>query len=120
MSEVKEVFSALKENLDQMMANLQDGVMLFTSDFRAVLLSASAERFIGKPRSAMLGCHPSEIFSADSPLGRAILEAFQTRRPVGQEEIAPQHCRPVQTSLDFIEQDDAQRTAVFLPLPATQ
>src|SRR5260370_1031883 len=73
MRDVKEVFSALKENLDQMMANLQDGVMLFTSDFRAVLVSASAERFIGKPRSAMLGCHPSEIFSADSPLALAIL-----------------------------------------------
>src|SRR5262249_47627043 len=32
MRDVKEVFSALKENLDQMMANLQDGVILFTSD----------------------------------------------------------------------------------------
>src|SRR5260370_423343 len=102
MRDVKEVFSALKENLDQMMANLQDGVMLFTSDFRAVLVSASAERFIGKPRSAMLGCHPSEIFSADSPLGRAILEAIQTRRPVGQEEIEADHGRHVQISLDFI------------------
>src|SRR5215472_5102608 len=49
MRDVKEVFSALKENLDQMMANLEDGVMLFTSDFRAVLVSASVERFIGKP-----------------------------------------------------------------------
>ena len=48
MRDVKEVFSALKENLDQMMANLQDGVMLFTSDFNAVLVSASTERFIGK------------------------------------------------------------------------
>jgi signal transduction histidine kinase len=54
MRDVKEVFSALKENLDQMMANLQDGVMLFTSDFNAVLVSASAERFIGKPRGEML------------------------------------------------------------------
>ncbi|HEY6351440.1 MAG TPA: hypothetical protein VI636_18710, partial [Candidatus Angelobacter sp.] len=33
MRDAKEIFSALKENLDQMMANLQDGVMLFTSDF---------------------------------------------------------------------------------------
>jgi len=58
MRDVKEVFSALKENLDQMMANLQDGVMLFTSDSNAVLVSASAERFIGKPRGEMLGRQP--------------------------------------------------------------
>jgi PAS domain S-box-containing protein len=116
MRDVKEVFSALKENLDQMMANLQDGVMLFTSDFRAVLVSASAERFIGKPRSAMLGCHPSEIFSADSPLGRAILEAIQTRRPVGQEEIEAEHGRHVQISLDFIEEEDGERIGALLTL----
>src|SRR5262249_35237502 len=65
MRDVKEVFSALKENLDQMMANLQDGVMLFTSDFNVVLVSASAERFIGKPRGEMLGRHPAEIFSRE-------------------------------------------------------
>src|SRR5204862_5436370 len=75
MRDVKEVFSALKENLDQMMANLQDGVMLFTTDFKAVLVSASAEHFTGRPRGEMLGCRPQEIFSEQSRLGRAILEA---------------------------------------------
>src|SRR5215470_2379693 len=87
MRDVKEVFSALKENLDQMMANLQDGVILFTSDFRAVLVSASAERFVGKPRNAILGCRPAEIFSADSAMGRAILPAIQTRTSVDLEEV---------------------------------
>src|SRR5215467_5559142 len=46
MRDVKEVFSALKENLDQMMANLQDGVMLFTRDEKAVMVSASVEQFL--------------------------------------------------------------------------
>jgi signal transduction histidine kinase len=115
MRDVKEVFSALKENLDQMMANLQDGVMLFTSDFRAVLVSASAERFIGKPRGAMLGCRPAEIFSADSPLGRAILEAIATHQPVGQEEIETEHGRHIQLSLDFIE-ERGERIGALLTL----
>ncbi len=61
MRDVKEVFSALKENLDQIMANLQDGLMLFTRDWRAVLVSASAERFVGLPRGEMLG-QPVESF----------------------------------------------------------
>lgn len=115
MRDVKEVFSALKENLDQMMANLQDGVMLFTSDFRAVLVSASVERFIGKPRSAMLGCHPSEIFSEDSAVGRTILEAIKTREPIGQEEIESEQGRHIQISLDFIE-EDGERIGALLTL----
>ncbi len=53
--DVKEVFSALKENLDQIMGTLQDGLVLFTRDTRVVLVSASAERFIGRPRSEILG-----------------------------------------------------------------
>src|ERR1051326_1554994 len=104
MRDVKEVFSALKENLDQMMANLQDGVMLFTSDFNAVLVSASAERFIGKPRGEMLGRSAAEIFSRDSRLDRAILDAFESRTPVVAEEIENEQGRHIQVSLDFIEE----------------
>ena len=115
MRDVKEVFSALKENLDQMMANLQDGVMLFTSDLRAVLVSASAERFIGKPRGAMLGCRPAEIFSEDSPLGGAILEAIGARQPVREEEIETEPGRRVQVSLDFIE-ERGERIGALLTL----
>jgi signal transduction histidine kinase len=115
MRDVKEVFSALKENLDQMMANLQDGVMLFTSDFKAVLVSASAERFIGKPRGDMLGSHPTEIFSQESRLGRAILEAFETRRPTLDEEIELENGRRIQISLDFIE-ERGERIGALLTL----
>jgi len=113
--DVKEVFSALKENLDQMMANLQDGVMLFTSDFRAVLVSASAERFIGKPRGEMLGCRPDEIFSNKTQLERSILEAFQSRTPVIQEETEGEHGRHVQISMDFIE-EHGERIGALLTL----
>ncbi|HEY1940412.1 MAG TPA: ATP-binding protein [Candidatus Angelobacter sp.] len=115
MRDVKEVFSALKENLDQMMANLQDGVMLFTSDSNAVLVSASAERFIGKPRGEMLGRHPAEIFSRESVLGRTILQAFASRQPVGQEEIEDAQGRHIQVSLDFIE-EHGERIGALLTL----
>ncbi len=113
--DVKEVFSALKENLDQMMANLQDGVMLFTSDFRTVMVSASVERFVGKPRSAMLGCHISEIFSDKNPVGRNILQAFRDRQPINQLEIQNEHGREVQITLDFIE-ERGERIGALLTL----
>ena len=115
MRDVKEVFSALKENLDQMMANLQDGVMLFTTDFRAVLVSASVERFIGRPRGEMLGRRPQEIFYEDSRLGHAVLEAFTTRRPVSEEEIELENGPRVQLSLDFIE-EGGERIGALLTL----
>ena len=44
MRNVEEVFSALKENLDQILGNLQDGILLFTGDGRAVLVSESARQ----------------------------------------------------------------------------
>src|SRR5207237_9462207 len=34
MRDTKEIFSALKDNVDQIMVNLQAGMRLFTSDFR--------------------------------------------------------------------------------------
>ena len=115
MRDVKEVFSALKENLDQMMANLQDGVMLFTSDFNAVLVSASMERFIGKPRGEMLGSHPSEIFSRNSRLGRILIDAFASREPIGQQEIEDEQGRHIQVALDFIE-EQGERIGALLTL----
>src|SRR5215467_7721145 len=115
MRDVKEIFSALKENLDQMMANLQDGVMLFTSDFRAVLVSTSAERLIGKPRGEMLGSNPTEIFSTDSRLGQAILEAFETRHSPEGEEIELENGRRIQIELDFIE-EHGERIGALLTL----
>jgi PAS domain S-box-containing protein len=115
MRDVKEVFSALKENLDQMMANLQDGVMLFTSDSNAVLVSASAERFIGKARGEMLGHQPQEIFSRETILGRKILDAFASREAVGQEDIEDAQGRHIQISLDFIE-EHGERIGALLTL----
>ena len=61
--DVKEVFSALKENLDQIMGTLQDGLVLFTRDTRVVLVSASAERFIGRPRGEILGSVVEGVFT---------------------------------------------------------
>lgn len=104
MRDVKEVFSALKENLDQIMANLQDGLMLFTRDYRAVLVSASAERFLGTPRSEMLGHQVEEIFSDATALGRMVLDAFQNHEPLNAVQFETENQRRIEMSLDFIEE----------------
>ena len=104
MRDVKEVFSALKENLDQIMANLEDGLMLFTRDWRAVLVSAAVERFVGKPRHQMLGHDVHGIFDGSTRLGEVILDAFNARRDVGLKEIETEQGRRVQVTVDFIEE----------------
>ena len=113
MRTVNEVFSALQENVDQIMANLQDGVMLFTRDQRAVLVSASIESFLGKPRGEMLGHHAQEIFSHHTQLGRQVLHAFTLQQPIHMIEITGDNGIDVQVSLDFIEEDGQQLGALL-------
>ena len=100
--DVKEVFSALKENLDQIMGTLQDGLVLFTSDTRVVLVSASAERFIGRPRGEILGNLVEGVFSDANKLGRIVLDAFALHQPIPQREIELENGRRIQIALDFI------------------
>lgn len=100
--DVKEVFSALKENLDQIMGTLQDGLVLFTRDSRVVLVSASAERFIGRPRGEILGNSLESVFTDANKLGRIVLDAFALHRPIPQREIELENGRRIQIALDFI------------------
>jgi signal transduction histidine kinase len=113
MRTVNEVFSALQENVDQIMANLQDGLMLFTNDQRAVLVSASIEAFLGKPRGEMLGHHAQEIFSRHTQLGRSVLSAFMEHQPMYMAEISGDNGTNVQVSLDFIEEGGQQLGALL-------
>ena len=114
MRDAKEIFSALKDNVDQLMANLQDGLMLFTRDSRVVLVSAPVERFLGRPRGEMLGRTAGEVFSSQSPLGAALLDAFEGRRAVLQREVESANGRRVQVSVDFIQEKSTQIGALVI------
>jgi signal transduction histidine kinase len=105
MRNVQEVFSALKENLDQILGNLQDGILLFTGDGRAVLVSESVGRFLNMDRDRILGLHAREIFDRSTVLGLALGEAFDAGVTLIQEEILTETGRRIQASLDFIYED---------------
>ncbi len=104
MRDVREVFSALKENLDQIMGTLQDGLILFTRDTRVVLVSASAERFVARPRGEILGHMVENIFTDASKLGRIVLDAFALHRRIPQREIELESGRRIQIALEFISE----------------
>ncbi|MGC2245441.1 MAG: histidine kinase dimerization/phospho-acceptor domain-containing protein, partial [Terriglobales bacterium] len=102
--DTNQIFSALKDNVEQVMSKLQDGLMLFTRDSRVVLVSASAEKFLGRPRREILGRTAAEIFSDGTVLGAVVLPAFQKQRPLVQYEFEAADGRRVQVSLDFIQE----------------
>ena len=114
MRDTKEIFSALKDNVDQLMSKLQDGLMLFTRDSRVVLVSAPVERFLGRPRGELLGRTARELFSGDSPLGTLVLEAFERKRPLSQREFIAAGGRRVQVSMDFVQEKGTQIGALLI------
>jgi PAS domain S-box-containing protein len=102
--DTNQIFSALKDNVEQVMTKLQDGLMLFTRDSQVVLVSASAEKFLGRPRREILGRTAEEIFSDGTVLGAVVLPAFQKQRQLVQYEFDAADGRRVQVSLDFIQE----------------
>ncbi len=113
MRDSREIFSALKDNVDQLMSKLQDGLMLFTRDSQIVLVSAPVERFLGRPRGALLGRTVRDVFSGNTALENAVLDAFERRRPLSSEFTAAAG-RRVQVSLDFVHEQDTQIGALLI------
>jgi PAS domain S-box-containing protein len=105
MRNVEEVFSALKTNLDQILGNLQDGILLFTQDGRAVLVSDAARRFLQVSRDQLLGLHATDIFTRNTLLGRTLREAFDARAALINEEVRTENGKRIQASVDFIHDD---------------
>ncbi len=110
----KEIFSALKDNVDQLMSKLQDGLMLFTRDSRVVLVSAPVEGFLGRPRGELLGRTVDQILDRNSRLGAALLDAFERRWPLSQREFEAAGGRRVQVSLDFVQEKNSQIGALLI------
>jgi signal transduction histidine kinase len=113
MRNVEEVFSALKENLDSIMSNLQDGILLFTAEGKAALVSDSVERFLGLPRTRLFGGSIASIFTLETKLGRLVRDAFETGHTLDQEEVETETGRRVQVSLDFVlDQSNSDQDSV--------
>jgi PAS domain S-box-containing protein len=85
---VHEIFSTMRENLNSVMAGLEDGLLLFTRDARAVMVSPAAEKFLGAPAGQFLGRRVAEIFPAGHPLRQALhLEGDELRETASETEL---------------------------------
>jgi PAS domain S-box-containing protein len=83
---VREIFSTLRENMQQVMAGLDDGLILFTHEGRAVLVSPAVEKFLGAPADQVLGRHGAEIFPPGHPLRRVLRFKAERLLPLDESE----------------------------------
>jgi signal transduction histidine kinase len=110
----REIFTALKDNVDQLMAKLQDALMLFDRDSRVILVSAPVEEFLNRPRGELLGRNVQDLFNRNSMLGSALLNAFERKRPISQREFETASGKRVQLSLDFVQEKTSQIGALLI------
>ena len=111
LREVREVFSNLRENLDQVMSGLADGMLLFNSSGRAVLVSPSAESFLGGRPEELSGRRVSEIFPPGHPIREAVSIVGEEIAPVDKAEavlIGREGSRRIELSVQAIREHGAR------------
>jgi signal transduction histidine kinase len=83
----KAAFVALKENLDQLLADLTDGLMLFDRQDRLVLATPAVARFLNRPLDVSTPLGAEDVFSAETVLNRLLREAFRTRQSMAWQVV---------------------------------
>ncbi len=88
LRDVREIFSAMQDNLDQVMTGLGEGLLLFNAEGRAVLVSPAVEKFLGRAADDLQGHGAGEIFPPRNPLHDALriegddIESVESREVV--------------------------------------
>jgi len=93
-------YTALQANLTQMLDTLRDGVLLFTADRRAVMVSDAVANFLNHLQGDLVGRQLEEIFEPETALGAAVLAAFADGESVSAESVTLEDGRQVQIALD--------------------
>jgi PAS domain S-box-containing protein len=114
---VHEIFSTMRENMNSVMAGLEDGLLLFTRDARAVMVSPAAEKFLGAPAGQFLGRRVTEIFPVGHPLRGALhLEGDELREVAAEIELQTSNGeKRVSVTVQAI-QEDGERMGALLTL----
>ncbi len=114
---VHEIFSTMRENMNSVMAGLEDGLLLFTRDARAVMVSPAAEKFLGAPAGQFLGRRVTEIFPVGHPLRGALhFEGDELREVAAEIELkTTEGEKRVSVSVQSI-QEDGERMGALVTL----
>ena len=109
---VREIFSNLRENIDQVLGGLDDGLLLFSVDGRAVMVSPAVERFLSTPADQLLGRRAEDIFPPDHNVREAVMLQNGELVPVDSAEVVltgiEGPARRVGVSVEVIGEGDAR------------
>jgi PAS domain S-box-containing protein len=114
---VHEIFSTMRENMNSVMAGLEDGLLLFTRDSRAVMISPAAEKFLGEPAGQFLGRRVTEIFPPGHPLHEALhIESDELSEVAAETELqTSEGPKRVSVTVQAI-QEDGERMGALVTL----
>ncbi len=114
---VHEIFSTMRENMNSVMAGLEDGLLLFTRDARAVMISPAAEKFLGAPAGQSLGRRVTEIFPSGHPLHEALhIESDELSELAAETELqTSEGPKRVSVTVQAI-QEDGERMGALVTL----
>jgi PAS domain S-box-containing protein len=114
---VHEIFSSMRENMNSVMAGLEDGLLLFTRDARAVMVSPAAEKFLGASAGDILGRRVTEIFPLGHPLRNVMqIEGDELREVAAETELkTADGDKRVGVSVQAI-QEDGERMGALITL----
>ena len=109
-------YTDLQANLAQMLDTLRDGVVLFTAEERAAMVSDAVANFLETDGRSLVGRRIHEIFKPETALGRAVLEAFDLELKVAAASVRMEDGRTVEISIDQIEHGSGGRIGTLLTL----
>ena len=109
MRNVEEVFSALKENLDQILGNLQDGILLFTGEAVPCWSLKPLADFCTSSRKPSSVCTRRKSSIAPRCWAAPCAKPSKPAPPSVKEEIRTETGRRIQASLDFIYDEETRQ-----------
>jgi PAS domain S-box-containing protein len=114
---VHEIFSTMRENMNSVMAGLEDGLLLFTREGRAVMISPAAEKYLGAPAGQFLGRRVTEIFPPGDPLREVLhIESDELSEIAAETDLeTSEGSRRVSVSVQAI-QEDGERMGALVTL----
>jgi signal transduction histidine kinase len=105
----KAAFVALRENIDQLLSNLTDGMLLFDQQNRLVMTTPAVGRFLGRSADVLLHRPAAEVFADGRPLGEFLLHAFRQQQSFPWQVVETGGETPrVAVSVQFVEEDGAR------------
>jgi PAS domain S-box-containing protein len=81
----------LRGNIEQLLQKLDEAVLLFDRGDRLIAASQAVEHLLGLERAQVMGRSVQDVFPPSTPLGAIIHGAMESREPVRDRLLAPNH-----------------------------